>query len=80
MNFFENILHHLQWSSLMNIYIGIELVKSLNCLGRLLPSVQHHAPTSILKILFFKANISPLLDELPLKIIPYFIMEWKYGQ
>jgi hypothetical protein len=34
-------------------------------------------PAIILRVLFFEVNIILLLEELPPKIIPYFIMEWK---
>jgi hypothetical protein len=34
-------------------------------------------PAIILTVLFFKINIILLLEELPPKIVPYFIMEWK---
>jgi hypothetical protein len=34
-------------------------------------------PAIILTVLFCKVNIILLLEELPPKIIPYFIMEWE---
>jgi hypothetical protein len=34
-------------------------------------------PAIILTVLFCKVNIILLLGQLPQKIIPYFIMEWK---
>ena len=44
-----------------------------NCLNRLLQEVLDCAPAIILMIFFYKVNILPLLEELPQKIIPYFM-------
>jgi hypothetical protein len=52
----------------------MEEVKSLI---RFLHEFLDLTPTIILTILFCKVNIILLLGELPPKIIPYFIMEWK---
>jgi hypothetical protein len=49
--------------------------KISNFLNRLLHGVLGCAPTIILMIFFCKVNIFPLLEELPQKIIPYFIIE-----
>jgi hypothetical protein len=49
--------------------------KISNFLNILLHGVLGHAPTIILMIFFCKVNIFPLLEELPQKIIPYFIIE-----
>jgi hypothetical protein len=49
--------------------------KISNFLNRLLHGVLGYAPTIILMIFFCKVNIFPLLEELPKKIIPYFIIE-----
>jgi len=35
-------------------------------------------PAIIQTVFFCKLKIFPLLEELPQKIIPYFIIEWKY--
>jgi multidrug efflux pump subunit AcrB len=48
-------------------------------LNRLLRGVLRHAPTIILMIFFCNLNIVLLLEELPQKIILYFIIEWKYA-
>jgi len=58
----------------MNIYTGLEQAES-NCLNRLLQEVLGCAPAIILMIFFCKAKNFPLLEELPPKIIPYFITE-----
>jgi hypothetical protein len=44
-----------------------------NCLNRLLQEVLVRAPATILMILFCKVKIFPLLEELPPKVIPYFM-------
>jgi hypothetical protein len=58
----------------MDIYTGMQQVES-NCLNRLLHEVLDCAPAIILTIFFCNVKIFPLLEELPPKIIPYFIME-----
>jgi hypothetical protein len=50
-----------------------------SCFNRLPQKVLGCAPATILTIFFYKVKISPLLEQLPQKIIPYFIMEWKYA-
>ena len=45
------------------------------CLNRLLRQVLGCAPAIILTIFFCKVKNFPLLEELPQKIIPYFITE-----
>jgi hypothetical protein len=49
----------------MKIFIGMELVKSLIFLERLLPGVLVSATTIILMIFFCEANILLLLEEYP---------------
>jgi hypothetical protein len=49
--------------------------KIYSFLNRLLYEFLGLAPAIILMILFCKVNILLLLDELPHKIIPYFIIE-----
>jgi hypothetical protein len=39
-----------------------------------------YAPTIILMSFFCKVNILLLLEEFPPKIIPYSIIDWKYGK
>ena len=51
-----------------------------NCLNRLLHDVLGCAPATILTIYICEGSIVPLLEELPQKIIPYFIKEWKHAQ
>ena len=46
-----------------------------NCLNRLLQEILGCAPAIILMIFFCKVKNFPLLEELPPKIIPYFITE-----
>jgi hypothetical protein len=46
-----------------------------NCLNKLLHGVLGCASAIILMIFFFKVKNFPLLEELPQKIIPYFIIE-----
>jgi len=58
----------------MDIYNGMQQVES-NCLNRLLNEVLGCAPAIILTIFFCNMKIFPLLEELPQKIIPYFITE-----
>ena len=53
-------------------YTGTEKIKSQS-LKWLIRGVLGHAPTITLMICFCTVNISPLLNELPPKIIPYFI-------
>jgi len=53
--------------------------KIFNCLNRLLQEVLGCAPAIFLLIFFCQVKIFPLLEELPLKIIPYFIIEGKYA-
>jgi hypothetical protein len=50
-----------------------------NWLNRLLQEVLGCAPVINLTISFYNVKIFPLLEELPQKIIPYFIIQWKYG-
>ena len=47
--------------------------KISSCLHRLLQEDLACAPAIILKTVFCKVKIFPLLEELPNKIIPYFI-------
>jgi len=49
-----------------------------NCLSKFLHEVLGCALVIILMIVFSKVKIFPLLEELPQKIIPYFIAKWKY--
>jgi len=46
-----------------------------NCLNILLHEVLGCAPAVILTVFFCKVNIFALLEELPLKNIPYFIVQ-----
>jgi len=46
-----------------------------NCLYILLQGVLGYTPAIILMIFFCKMKNFPLLEELPQKIIPYFVME-----
>jgi len=50
-----------------------------NCLQRLLHKVLGCAPAIILTIFFCKVRIFPMFKDLPPRIIPYFITEWKYA-
>jgi hypothetical protein len=50
-----------------------------NCLKRHLHEVLDCAPAIILMIFFCKVKIFPLLEELTLNIIPYFIIECGYA-
>jgi hypothetical protein len=59
----------------MNMYIGLELVKSLNFLNSLLHEVLGCAPIIIMMIFLCKVKIFLLLGELPQKIIPYLTIE-----
>jgi hypothetical protein len=52
-----------------------EIVSQL--VNRFLHEVLDFTPAIMLTVLFCKANILLLLGELPQKIIPYLIMEWK---
>jgi hypothetical protein len=57
-----------------NIYWhGIDTIS--NCLNRLIQDVLGCAAAIILMIFFCKVKIFPVLEELPQKIIPYFIVE-----
>jgi len=60
---------------LMKVCIGMEKVKSLKCLSRFLPEVLGCAPARILMIFCCKMKIFTLSEELPPKIILYYIME-----
>jgi len=55
--------------------IGMEQVKFFNFLNRIVHEVLGFAPVMIVTIFFCDINIFPLLDKLPQKIIPRFIME-----
>jgi hypothetical protein len=57
-------------------YIGIKQVESLIVY---IDFYMDCAPAIILTIFFCKVKIFPLLEELPQKIIPYFIIEWMYA-
>ena len=48
-------------------------------LNRLLQEVPGCASAINLTISFCNVKIFPLLEQLPQKIIPYFIIEWKHG-
>jgi len=49
-----------------------------NLMNRFLHEFLNLTPAIILTVLFRKVNIILLLGKLPQKIIPYFIMEWKW--
>ena len=51
-----------------------------NCLNRLLHEVLGCAPAIILIVFLCKVKIFPLFEELPPKIISYFIAERKYAE
>jgi len=53
-------------------YIGIKQVESLIVY---IDFYMDYAPATSLRIFFYKVKIFPLLEELPQKIIPYFIIE-----
>jgi hypothetical protein len=46
-------------------------------MNRVLHEFLDLTPALILTVLFHKINIILLMEELPQKIIPYFIMGWK---
>jgi hypothetical protein len=77
MNLFESFLDYWQWSSLVEICIGMEQVESLIVQVDFYMEVLGCASAIILTVFVFKVNIFLLLEELPQKIIPYFIVEWK---
>jgi len=54
--------------------------KISNLMNRFLHEFLDLTPAIILTVLFCKVNIILLLGELPPKIIPYFIMEWKQAK
>jgi hypothetical protein len=51
--------------------------KICNVMNGFLDEFLDLTPAIILTVLFCKVNIILLLRELPQKIIPYFVMEWK---
>jgi len=51
-----------------------------NCLNILLLDVLGFALGITVITFFCKVKIFPLFEVLPQKIIPYFIIEWKYAQ
>jgi hypothetical protein len=50
-----------------------------NCLNRLLHGVVCCVPAIILKTSYCKVKILRLLEELPQKIIQYFVVKWMYA-
>jgi hypothetical protein len=58
----------------------MEEVKSLIFFNRFVHEFLDMTPAIILTVLFCKVSIILLLGELPPKIIPYFIMEWKQAK
>ena len=63
----------------MTVHNGMEGGRISNSLNALLHEVLVCAAAIIMMILFCNVKIFPLLEELPLKIIPWFITEWKYA-
>jgi hypothetical protein len=81
-NLSENFFGCQQGNSLMKITIGMEEVKPLVFLKRLLQRLIVRAQTIILMpfFSFCKVYIVLLLEEFPRKIIPFCIIEWKYAK
>ena len=59
----------------MKVYTGVKQVTISNCLNRLLQEVVGCVPAIIQTVFFCKLKIFPLFEDLPQKIIPYFIIE-----
>jgi hypothetical protein len=67
----------------MNIHTHTHIygrVKICNLLNNSLQELWDFIPIMILTIFFCCVNTFLLLAELPQKIIPYFVKEWKYAK